>query len=110
MKNSFLEADSLLAVDVGEISTRAMLFDVVNGQYRFLAVGNASTTAAAPNFDVGEGVRLAIERLQEVTGRHLIGADGRIIMPSQGDGSGVDTIVCNVIKRTPDQGRSGWIT
>ena len=101
MNNSFLEADSLLAVDVGEISTRAMLFDVVNGQYRFLAVGNAPTTAVAPNFDVGEGVRLAIDRLQEVTGRHLIGADDRIIMPSQGDGSGVDTIAATLSTGPP---------
>jgi len=101
MNNSFLEADSLLAVDVGEISTRAMLFDVVNGQYRFLAVGNAPTTAAAPNFDVGEGVHLAIDRLQEVTGRHLIGADDRIIMPSQGDGSGVDTIAATLSTGPP---------
>ena len=101
MNSSLLEADSLLAVDVGEISTRAMLFDVVNGQYRFLAVGNAKTTAAAPNFDIGEGVRLAIDRLQEVTGRHLIGADDLIIMPSQADGSGVDTIAATVSTGPP---------
>ena len=101
MNSSLLEADSLLAVDVGEISTRAMLFDVVNGQYRFLAVGNAQTTAAAPNFDIGEGVRLAIDRLQEVTGRDLIGADDRIIMPGQADGSGVDTIAATVSTGPP---------
>ena len=101
MNTSLLEADSLLAVDVGEISTRAMLFDVVNGQYRFLAVGNAPTTAAAPYYDVGEGVRLALDRLQEVTGRHLIGADDRIIMPSQADGSGVDTTAATLSAGPP---------
>jgi len=101
MNTSVLVADSLLAVDVGEISTRAMLFDVVNGQYRFLAVGNAPTTAAAPYSDVGEGIRLAIDRLQEVTGRHLVGADDRIIMPSQADGSGVDTIAATLSAGPP---------
>ena len=91
----------MLAVDVGEISTRAMLFDVVNGQYRFLAVGTAPTTAAAPYYDISEGVRLAMDRLQEVTSRSLIGADELIIMPTQADGSGVDTIVATLSAGPP---------
>lgn len=96
MKSSHLEAKTMLAVDIGEISTRAMLFDVVNGQYRFLAVGSAATTAVAPYYDVGEGVRLALDRLQEVTGRVLIGADELIIMPVQANGSGVDTVAATL--------------
>jgi hypothetical protein len=96
MNTSRLEAETMLAVDVGDISTRAMLFDVVNGQYRFLAVGTAATTAAAPYHDIGEGVRLALDRLQEVTSRRIIGADELIIMPTQADGSGVDTIAATL--------------
>jgi hypothetical protein len=96
MKSSHLDAKTMLAVDIGEISTRAMLFDVVNGLYRFLAVGTATTTAAAPYYDIGQGVRLALDRLQEVTGRTLVGADELIIMPVQADGSGVDTIAATL--------------
>ena len=47
--------DSLLAIDVGEINTRAVLFDMVEGRYRFLAIGTARTTAHAPHNHIGEG-------------------------------------------------------
>ncbi len=101
MTTSLLDADSLLAIDVGEVNTRAVLFDVVDGRYRFLAIGSAPTTAAAPYQDVGEGIRLAIDRLQEVTGRRLIGPDERLIMPGLGDGSGVDTFAATISAGPP---------
>ncbi|HEX6304406.1 MAG TPA: glutamate mutase L [Anaerolineales bacterium] len=101
MTTSLLDADSLLAIDVGEVTTRAVLFDVVDGRYRFLAIGSAPTTAAAPYHDVGEGVRLAIDRLQEITGRKLVGADERLIMPSLADGSGVDTFAATLSAGPP---------
>jgi hypothetical protein len=91
MKNSLTDADSLLAIDVGEITTRAMLFDVVDGRYRFLAIGSASTTLGPSDLDIGVGIHHALNRLQEVTGRRLIDTQENLIMPSQADGSGVDT-------------------
>ena len=85
-----LDADSLLAVDVGAVSTRAALFDVVEGYYRFIASGHAPSTAAAPYKDLSEGVRHAIENLQVVTGRKFLGDDQRLIVPAS-EGKGVDT-------------------
>ena len=67
--------NSLLAVDVGTVTTRAALFDVVEGSYRFIASGQAPTTAAAPFKDISEGVHQAIENLQTVTGRKFLGDD-----------------------------------
>lgn len=96
MTPSLLAADSLLTVDVGEVTTRVILFDVVNGSYRFIAMGTAPTTAGAPSHDIGEGIRLALDRLQEVTNRRLIDADERLIMPGQVDGSGVDTFAATM--------------
>ncbi|HZD55735.1 MAG TPA: glutamate mutase L [Anaerolineales bacterium] len=96
MSTSLLDADSLLAIDVGEVNTRAVLFDVVDGRYRFVAIGTAPTTAAAPYQDVGEGIRLALDHLQRVTGRNLVGPDERLIMPSLADGSGVDTFAATL--------------
>ena len=87
------QGDSLLAVDVGGANTRAVLFDVVEGAYRFLAAGSAPSTAEAPFKDVIEGVRSAIVSLQSVTGRTLLDANRRLISPSQPDGSGVDAFV-----------------
>lgn len=101
MTTSLLEADSLLAIDVGEINTRAVLFDVVDGRYRFLGIGIAPTTAGHPFRDVGEGVRHALDQLQEITGRKLVGEDERLIIPSLANGSGVDTFVTTLSAGPP---------
>jgi hypothetical protein len=93
MPVSLVQGDSLLAVDIGGATTRAVLFDVVEGEYRFLASGSAPSTAEAPFKDVSEGVRNAIASLQSVTGRRLLDGDRRLVAPSQPDGSGVDAFV-----------------
>jgi hypothetical protein len=93
MPVSLVQGDSLLAVDIGGVTTRAVIFDVVEGEYRFLASGTAPSTAEAPFKDVSEGVRNAIGNLQSVTGRTLLDGERRLITPSQPDGSGVDAFV-----------------
>ncbi len=96
MATSIVDADSLLAVDVGAASTRAVLFDVVDGRYRYIASGESPSTYASPFFDIREGVHAAIEQVQSITGRVLIGADEKVIIPSQPDGSGVDTLSATI--------------
>jgi hypothetical protein len=93
MTTSLVDAESVLAVDLGVQSTRALLFDVVDGQYNFIASGCAATTLEAPYQDVGEGVSQAILQLQHITGRMLISKEGQIILPSQASGAGVDRMV-----------------
>ncbi len=93
MPASLVQGDSLLAVDIGGADTRAVLFDVVEGEYRFIAASSAPSTAEAPVKDVSAGVRDAIASLQTVTGRVLLDAERRLITPSQPDGSGVDAFV-----------------
>ena len=95
MPSSLIDADSVMAVDVGSCTTRATLFDVVEGSYRFIAIGQSPTTAAAPFMDVGEGVVRAIENLQETTGRKFLSSDRSLIIPSQ-DGVGIDTFVATI--------------
>src|SRR4030067_3675329 len=95
------DTDALLASDVGEITPRAVLFDVVAGQYRFLAIGTAPTTAAAPYHHIGEGIHHALDQLEEVTGKKLVGKDQRLIMPGREDGSGVDTFVATMSAGPP---------
>jgi hypothetical protein len=90
MPASQVSADSLLAVDVGTVTTRAVFFDVVEGRYRFIASGHSPTTAAAPYRDISEGVRQAIEKLEVVTGRKFLGEGYQLIMPTS-HGAGVDT-------------------
>src|SRR5574339_789302 len=97
MPASLVQNESILVIYVGAAATRAVLFDVVEGQYRFVASGQAPTTAEAPFKDIGLGVREAITRLQKVTGATLLGAqDNNLIAPSQPDGSGVDAVVATI--------------
>ncbi|HLF75402.1 MAG TPA: glutamate mutase L [Anaerolineales bacterium] len=97
MPASLVQNESILAIDVGTTVTRAVLFDVVEGQYRFVASGQASTTAEAPFKDIGIGVREAITALQNILGAALLGPhDNSLIAPSQPDGSGVDALVATI--------------
>ena len=91
--SAFLESETLLAVDVGSVNTRASLFDVVDGRYRLVATGRAGSTAGAPLFDVSEGVRSALEQVQTVTGRKLVDEAESLIMPASASGGGVDVFV-----------------
>ncbi len=97
MPTSLVQNESILAIDVGAAVTRAAFFDVVEGQYRFVAAGQAPTTAEAPYKNIGIGVREAIKNLQTVLGATLLGTpDENLIAPSQPDGSGVDAVVATI--------------
>jgi hypothetical protein len=96
MPASLVQTDSLLAVNIGTALTRAVFFDVVEGEYRLVASASAPSTTEAPFHDVGEGVFNAINNLQTVMGRTLLNADRRLITPLQPDGSGVDMFVATI--------------
>ncbi len=96
MTTSLVEGNSLLAVDVGATTTRAVLFDVVEGIYRFIAAGQAPSTAGAPFRDVGMGVRDAIESIQTITGRTFLDKDRRLVMPTRPDGVGTDSFAATL--------------
>jgi len=96
MTSSLVDGNSILAVDVGAANTRAVMFDVVEGEYRFVASGTAPSTAEAPFKDVSEGVRNAIVNLQVVLGKSLLDGSRNLITPSQPNGSGVDALVVTI--------------
>lgn len=93
---SVIEGVSVLALDIGSATTRAMLFDVVDGRYRFIAIGQSPSTSHAPFNDISAGIGEAIERLAEITGRKFIDDDQHIISSIQEDGSGVDAITASI--------------
>jgi len=88
-----VDADTLLAVDVGTVNTRANLFDVVDGRYRLVATGRAPSTGGSPLYDINEGVQMAMDQIQSVTGRRLVDETDTLIMPVNNEGSGVDVFV-----------------
>lgn len=92
MTTSSIDAETVLAIDIGSIHTRGLLFGLVAGQYRFISASRVSTTARAPFFDISEGIYQAIVSLEGLTARVLL-EDGRLIMPSDENGRGFDQLV-----------------
>lgn len=101
MTDTVYTGTSLIAIDVGHASTRAFLFDDVDGTYRLIAVGVSPTTLMAPYRDASEGVQLALEQVQEMTGRILFHVDTGIIVPTDREGNGVDAVVATVSAGEP---------
>lgn len=88
-----IDVDTFLAIDLGSIHTRVSLFDVVNGEYRYIATGSAPSTIDAPYNDVEESVHRAILHLQEVSGRLIINNESQIVVPTNANGVGADRMV-----------------
>ncbi len=82
--------DSILAADIGSVTTRAALFDIVSGSFRFIAAGEARSSVEPPFNYMGEGLRQAADHLNALTGRVLMDENDRLIMPTRPDGAGVD--------------------
>jgi hypothetical protein len=91
----------LLAIDIGKVSTRAFLFDVVNEGYRFLGAGKAATTLGVYGWDIRHGVSMAIEEIQAITGRILLNAQKDLIRPVSRAGSGVQDYLVTVSAGPP---------
>lgn len=82
---------AILAVDIGNVYTRAVLLDVVDGTYRFVARGEAPSTAAAPDNNPLLGVFQAFDQIKAASGRELVDTDEQLIIPERGDFLGVTT-------------------
>lgn len=84
---------SILAADFGSATTRVLLFDMVDGEYRLVARRETLTTSDAPHHDVGLGLRRLLRDMGSAMGRNLLDTNGTIITPEGDDRSGVDTFV-----------------
>ncbi len=84
--------ESVLAIECGSTTTSALLIDRVGQEYRLIARGEAPTTTVPPWNDMTAAVYQAIEQLTQVTGRHFLDKQGRIIQPEYQEG-GVDAVV-----------------
>lgn len=94
---------SILAVDFGSVHTRALLFDVVDGEYRLVARGQTRTTIGFPIDDVNIGVGRILKDISEATGRRFFNEHGQIITPEQADRSGVDYYITTASAGRPIQ-------
>jgi uncharacterized protein (TIGR01319 family) len=72
----------ILATDCGSTTTKAILIQFVDGEYRQTHRGEAPTTVEKPFADVTMGVVNSVTEIAELAGRRLVGDDGRIISPA----------------------------
>lgn len=93
MATLLTDVSSVLGIEIGSVNTRAVLFDVVEESYQFIAAGSAASTYGEPYFDVMIGVLDAVNRLQEITGKFFLDLNKKLIIPSHGGVEGVDKFV-----------------
>ena len=72
----------ILATDCGSTTTKAILIEKVDGEYRQTYRGEAPTTVEEPAADVTMGVVNSVTEVGELAGRKLIGDDGQVIRPA----------------------------
>lgn len=104
-----MELRSILATDCGSTTTKAILIEKIDGEYRLAVRGEAPTTVEAPFEDVTKGVLNAVMEVEELAGRKLLDGD-KIITPRKGDegvdvyfstssaGGGLQMMVAGVVK------------
>ncbi|MBM4117798.1 methylaspartate mutase [bacterium] len=113
-QRDYAKARSILATDCGSTTTKAILIELVDGEYRQTFRGEAPTTVEAPFEDVTRGVLNAVLEVEELARqknpeRRLL--DGEtIITPMAGDrgvdiyistssaGGGLQMMVAGVVK------------
>ena len=86
-----MELKSILATDCGSTTTKAILIEFVDGEYRLRFRGEAPTTVEAPFEDVTKGVLNAVMEVEELSSRKLL--DGEKIITPHNDNEGVDIYV-----------------
>ena len=69
----------IIATDCGSTTTKSILIQKIDGEYRLTHRGEAPTTVEAPFEDVTRGVLNALLELEELSGRTLL--DGEKILP-----------------------------
>ena len=62
----------ILATDCGSTTTKAILIEYLNNEYRLTFRGEAPTTVEAPFEDVTRGVLNSIIELEELSGRQIL--------------------------------------
>tara|TARA_X000001036_G_scaffold175485_1_gene166072 strand:+ start:168 stop:1988 length:1821 start_codon:yes stop_codon:yes gene_type:complete len=82
---------SILATDCGSTTTKAILIEFIDGEYRLRFRGEAPTTVEAPFEDVTRGVLNAVMEVEELSSRKLL--EGEKIITPHKDNEGVDIYV-----------------
>ena len=86
-----MDLNSILATDCGSTTTKAIIIENIDGEFRLSVRGEAPTTVEAPFEDVTKGVLNAVMEVEELAGRKLLDGDN-IMTPRNGE-EGVDIYI-----------------
>lgn len=86
------ELKAILATDCGSTTTKAILIEKKNEEYRLVVRGEAPTTVEAPFEDVTKGVLNAIREVEELADREILDGE-KIIKQRTGERRGVDIYI-----------------
>ncbi len=86
----YSNVQTILATDCGSTTTKAILIEKKDDEYRLTTRGEAPTTVEAPFDDVTVGVSNAAREIEELSGRTILDENEQVITPTRPDGSGVD--------------------
>ena len=75
----------ILATDCGSTTTKAILIQKIDGEYRQTHRGEAPTTVEKPFANVTIGVANSVTEVGELAGRKLVSDEGTIIQPASGN-------------------------
>lgn len=110
LKKNLDDIHVILATDCGSTTTKSILIEKRDGEYRLIARGEAPTTVEAPFEDVTMGVLNAVAEVGELSNRVLLNDSGRIITPAEGNvgcdiyistssaGGGLQMMVAGVVR------------
>ncbi len=92
---------SLVAIDIGSVQIRTLLFARVEDRFRFVAAATAPTRLYAARPDIALGVIRALEDLSALCGRPLLDPQGNLIVPELSNGAGVDACLVTLSAAPP---------
>lgn len=84
------EITRILATDCGSTTTKAILIERREGEYRLITRGEAPTTVEAPAEDVTKGVLNAVGEIEDLLGRQFLTDDKEGIFVGDDPTRGVD--------------------
>lgn len=76
-------AAGAVAVDVGSVHTRASLFDLVDGKYRFIGTGIAQSSLTGTPDSILDGVKGTLQQLQALTEKEIVLPEGTDPSPAE---------------------------
>jgi uncharacterized protein (TIGR01319 family) len=92
MESNLENIKVILATDCGSTTTKAILIEHINKEYRLTFRGEAPTTVEAPFEDVTKGVLNSIEELEELSGRKFLEGE-KFINTSSDNSNGIDLYI-----------------